>query len=121
VRHTLHIVYEEACFSKVMLILKTTIYNDSVQHFCFTIPVLQYARYTYSFTTKTEEVAEKGYFQLTISELWELSTSSADVDLEPSPLLCGFRLRIGVVGQPANICKIAHLTQNFVSILIIDI
>lgn len=73
------------------------------------------------FTPKTEVVAEKGYLQLTISELWELSTSSADVDLAPSPLLCGFRLRIGVVGQPANICKIAHLTQNFVSTLIIDI
>jgi len=69
------------------------------------------------FTLKKEEVAEKGYFQLTISELCELSTSSEDVDLGPSLLLCGFRLRIGVVGQPANICKIAFLTQNYVSTL----
>jgi len=69
------------------------------------------------FTLTKEVVAEKGYFQLTISELWEMSTSSEDVDLGPSLLLCGFRLRIGVVGQPANICKIAHLKQNFVSTL----
>lgn len=31
-----------------------------------------------------------------------MSTSSEDVDLGPSLLLCGFRLRIGVVGQPMS-------------------
>jgi hypothetical protein len=73
-------------------------------------------------TFETEEVAQEGYFQLTISELLELSTSSADVDLGPSLPLRRFILRIGVVGQPVNNWKTAqHIIQDCASTVIIKI
>jgi hypothetical protein len=99
-----------------------TIYSGLVFTLTNTVLLFQYMwdTHTCSDTWQTE-VADEGYFQLTISELWELSTSSVDVDLGPSLPRRRFILRIGVVGQPVDICNQLNVTQDCASRVIIKI